>query len=82
LVKFGTCHHYFSGDTYQGATTVNTTTTSKASFTKNEDKFREKIFLGPCGAKNLGNIISKKFQSTKYDTTSFIGTTKREENCK
>jgi hypothetical protein len=36
--------------------------------------------LGPCGAKNPGNIAAKKFQSTKYNTTSFIGTTKREEN--
>jgi hypothetical protein len=29
----------------------------------------------------MGNITAKKFQSTKYSTTSFIGTTKREENC-
>jgi hypothetical protein len=34
LVKLGTCRQYFSGDTYQGATMVNITTTSKASFTE------------------------------------------------
>jgi hypothetical protein len=34
LAKVGTCRQYFSGDTYQGATTVNTTTTSKTSFEK------------------------------------------------
>jgi hypothetical protein len=80
LVKLGTCRQYFSGDTYQGATTVNTTTTSKTSFRKNKDMFHEKIFSGPSGAKNPGNITAKKFQSTNYITTSFIGTTKREEN--
>jgi hypothetical protein len=77
LVKLGTCHQYFSGDTYQGATTVNPTTTSKASFTKKGRQALRKIFLDPCGAKNPRNIIPKKFQSTKYVTTSFIGTTKR-----
>jgi hypothetical protein len=34
LAELGTCRQYFSGDTYQGATAVNPTTTSKASFTK------------------------------------------------
>jgi hypothetical protein len=40
----------------------------------------KKIFLSPSDAKNPGNITAKKFQSTNYITTSFIGTTKREEN--
>jgi hypothetical protein len=79
LVKLDTYRQYFSGDTYQGATVVNTTTTSKTSFTKNKGKFHEKIFLGPCGAKNPENITAKKFQSTKYNTPSFIGIAKREE---
>jgi hypothetical protein len=42
---------------------------------------RKYIFLGPCGAKKPGNITAKRFQSTKYITTPFIGSTKREENC-
>jgi hypothetical protein len=37
LAKLGTCRQYVSSDTYQGATAVNTTTTSKTSF-------KEKVF--------------------------------------
>jgi hypothetical protein len=43
---------------------VNTTTTSKTSI-------RKKIFLRPCGAKDLGNIV-RKFHSTKRKAMFFI----------
>jgi hypothetical protein len=35
LAKLGTRRQYFSGDTYQGATAINSTTTSKTSFEEN-----------------------------------------------
>jgi hypothetical protein len=37
-----------------------------------QDKFHEKIFLGPCGAKDPGNITARKFHSTKHKTMLFI----------
>jgi hypothetical protein len=47
------------------ATMINTTPTSKTSFHK-------KYFLGPCGAKDRGNITARKFHSTKNKTMLFI----------
>jgi hypothetical protein len=44
---------------------VNTTTMSKTSF-------HDKIFSGPCGAKDPGNITARKFHSTKHKTMFFI----------
>jgi hypothetical protein len=79
LAKLGTCRQYSSGDTYQGGTAVNTTTISKASITENEDKSCQKIFSGPCGAKNPGIRTSQKFNLTNTDTTLFIGMKKEEK---
>jgi hypothetical protein len=57
LPKHGNCRQNYSGDTYQGATVVNITTTSKAASRKSEGwSFGEKN-LGPCGAKNPGIIL-------------------------
>jgi hypothetical protein len=57
LPKLGTCHHNFSGDTYQGAAAVNITTTSMATSRKSEGWSFDEIFLGPCGAKNPRIIV-------------------------
>jgi hypothetical protein len=52
---------------------VNTTTTRKTSF-------HEKIFSGPCSAKDPGNIIVRKFHSTKHKTMLFIYKNKKTPN--
>jgi hypothetical protein len=50
FAKLGTCRQNFSGDTYQGATTVNNTTTGKQLGGKMEARVSAKKNSGPCGA--------------------------------
>jgi hypothetical protein len=44
LPRLGTCRQNFSGDTYQGGTAVNITTTSKTTSRKSEAGILTKIF--------------------------------------
>jgi hypothetical protein len=80
LPKLGTCCQNFSSDTYQGATAVNITTTSKAASRKSEGNSFIKIIFGSCVAKYLGFILPlQKFmsKSTNYRTALIIEITKR-----
>jgi hypothetical protein len=68
FAKLSTCRQNFSGNTYQGATTVNIITISKATWRKSEGKSFGKKSSGPCGAKNPGIIIPLQKLSTNQQT--------------
>jgi hypothetical protein len=73
LVKLGTYHQYFSGDTYQGTTAVNTTTASNTSFTKNISGF---LWYQRSRKNNCKEVPSNKVQHNVIYWNK-----KREENC-
>jgi hypothetical protein len=85
FAKVGTCHKNFSGDTYQGATAVNITTTRKATSQESEGKSFGENFLGPYGAKNQGIILPlqklSKNQQTGYDIINYWNNRKRRKSC-
>jgi hypothetical protein len=66
LVKLGTCCQYFLVTPTRGHYDKHYCYKQGKFHEKRKTSFEKKIFLGPCGAKNLGNIILKKFLSTKY----------------
>jgi hypothetical protein len=60
LAKLGTCRQYFLATPTRGH--------YGKHYHYKQDKFNEKIFLGPCSSKNSGIITSQKFKSTNCGT--------------